>query len=122
MTLPSGVPALWHYHPAPISAQIHDRDHTSALGMQWLVTQRVNNPTFAHATPNARETVVPEIGISAPGVQHTNTHRAEVFYCIFTNMGVCPKTAPLIHRSTVIYTQNVSMLNSPKQMHCYSIK
>jgi len=46
MTLLSGVLALWNYHLAPVSAQICNKENTSALCVYWRVTHHVNSPTF----------------------------------------------------------------------------
>jgi len=44
-----------------------------------------------------------------------------ILLCICTNMGVCP-IAHLVHRSTVIYTFNTTIVIFLIHMHCYSIK
>jgi len=41
---------------------------------------------------------------------------------ICTDMDVCPKTAHLIHKLTVIYTLNITIFIFLIHMHCYSSK
>jgi len=40
-----GVLAMWNYHLPPISAQIRNKDNTSALCVNWCIAHWVNNPT-----------------------------------------------------------------------------
>ena len=38
--------ALWNYHLAAISAQICNKDNTSALCVYWCTAHQANDPTF----------------------------------------------------------------------------
>jgi len=46
VTLLSGMLTLWNHHPAPVPAQICNKDNTSALSVYWRMAQRVNDAPF----------------------------------------------------------------------------
>ena len=52
----------------------------------------------------------------------TYTQSRGILLHVCANMGVCPKTAHLIHKSTVIYTLNITIFIFLIHMYCYSIK
>jgi len=51
-----------------------------------------------------------------------HTESRDVLFNISADVGVCPKTAHLIHKSTIIYTLNILRFIFLIHMHCYSIK
>jgi len=65
--------------------------------------------------------VVPKPGVNLPSVQYATLQNRGILLPVCADMGVCPKTAHLVHRSTVIYTLNITIFIFLIHMHRYSI-
>ena len=67
--------------------------------------------------------LVPKIRVCLPSVQEGNIHtEGGILLHICTDMGVCPKTAHLVHNSTVIHTLKITIVIFLMHTQCYSVK